>query len=143
MKKIFISLLIIFLIFTTIIIGKVQAAGTVDDVMNGASSFIKEGESNTIKVRNATNGNWENITYGTIDNSTLKTTANFLYNLLLSVGIIVAVVVGVVIGIKLITGSIEEKAEYKELLFPYLVSCVVVFGAFGIWKIVIKVLVKF
>ena len=33
-------------------------------------------------------------------------------------------------------GSIEEKAQVKESLIPFVIGCVVVFGAFGIWKMV-------
>ena len=35
-------------------------------------------------------------------------------------------------------GSASQKAETKELIIPYIVGCVVVFGAFIIWKIVIE-----
>ena len=37
------------------------------------------------------------------------------------------------------TGSASEKAQVKETLIPYVVGCVVVFGAFGIWKLVINI----
>ena len=56
------------------------------------------------------------------------------------VAIITAVIVGLVIAIKFITGSVIEKAEVKETLTPYIAGCVVVFGAFGIWKLVVTIL---
>ena len=34
-----------------------------------------------------------------------------------------------VIGIKYITGSIEEKATYKKSMMPYIIGCVLLFGA--------------
>lgn len=37
-------------------------------------------------------------------------------------------------------GSASQKAETKELIVPYVVGCVVIFGAFTIWKIVIELL---
>ena len=37
-------------------------------------------------------------------------------------------------------GSTEEKAEIKKLLLPYVVGCLVVFGAFGIWKFVLTLM---
>ena len=43
-------------------------------------------------------------------------------------------------GIKFIIGSLEEKAEIKAMLIPYVVGCIVVFGAFGIWKLVMETL---
>jgi hypothetical protein len=45
--------------------------------------------------------------------------------------------VGTVLGIKFMLGSIEEKAKIKEVLIPYILGCVVVFGAYGIWRLVI------
>lgn len=65
-----------------------------------------------------------------------------MYNLLLGLGIIVAVIVGIIIGIKYMIGSIDEKAECKQLLLPYFVSCFVVFGAFGIWKLAVNIVSK-
>ena len=63
--------------------------------------------------------------------------------MLLAFGIITAVIVGSILGIKYMIGSVEEKAEYKQTLLAYLISCVVVFGAFGIWKLVINILSSF
>ena len=47
---------------------------------------------------------------------------------------------GGIIGIKLMISSASEKAEAKKLLVPYVVGCVVVFGGFGIWKLVVTIL---
>lgn len=72
-----------------------------------------------------------------------KSLQNFsktMYNILLTIGIFVAVVVGGIIGIKLMASSAEGKAEAKALLIPYVVGCVVVFGGFGIWKLVVTLL---
>ena len=53
---------------------------------------------------------------------------------------VVAVIIGLVIGIKFMVSSVEEKAKIKELLLPYVVGCGVVFGAFGIWSLVVNIL---
>ena len=37
-------------------------------------------------------------------------------------GIIVSVIVLMIMGIKYMTGSIEEKAEYKKTMIPYLIG---------------------
>lgn len=134
MKKIMISFFIILItIFTFTFNSNVYAqtsldgsTGTIDDIMSGADSFVNEGESNV-----------------SIDENLLGETAGFLYNMLLAFGIITAVIVGSVLGIKYMIGSVEEKAEYKQTLLAYLISCVVVFGAFGIWKLVINILSSF
>ena len=51
-----------------------------------------------------------------------------------------AVVVAAYLGIKFITSSVEEQAKVKESLIPFVVGCVVIFGAFGIWKLVTNLL---
>ena len=40
------------------------------------------------------------------------------------------------------TGSVSERAETKQLIAPYIVGCVVVFGAFTIWRIVVEIINK-
>ena len=45
------------------------------------------------------------------------------------IGTFVAVGAMMVIGIKYVTGSIEEKANYKKSMMPYLIGCFVLFGA--------------
>lgn len=44
------------------------------------------------------------------------------------VGSIVSVVTLIAIGIKYMFGSIEEKAEYKKTMIPYVIGAVMVFG---------------
>ena len=41
-----------------------------------------------------------------------------------TLGIVISVITLVVLGIKYMTGSIEEKAEYKKTMIPYLVGVV-------------------
>lgn len=37
-------------------------------------------------------------------------------------------------------GSVEQKAKVKDSLLPYIIGCIVIFGAFGIWKLVLTIL---
>jgi hypothetical protein len=37
------------------------------------------------------------------------------------------------------TSSVEEKAQVKEALIPYVAGCVVAFGSFGIWRLVMVI----
>lgn len=97
---------------------------TIEDVTGGAQDFIQSGTSQ------------ENP----LDITGVQNVTDVLYNILLAVGIIVAVIVGLLIGIKYMTGSVVQKSETKQLLLPYIVGCVVIFGAFGIWKIVVELL---
>lgn len=100
------------------------SAGSLDDMIGDADSFISKA-----------NGKSDVVTSGS-----LQDFSQTFYNILLTVGIIVAVLVGSVIGIKFMIGGAEEKANIKELLVPYIAGCILVFGAFAIWKIVVTVL---
>ena len=97
-----------------------NAGDSLDDVMNDADEFVGLGE----------------VQYG----GDLATFSNTIYNILLSIGVIVAVIVGAIIGVKLMASNIDTKVEAKKLLIPYVVGCVVVFGGFAIWKIVVSIL---
>ena len=74
----------------------------------------------------------------TIDEAQLKETSNFMYKLLMAIGIVVMLIVGTIIGIQFMVASAEDKAKVKEALVPYIVGCVVIFGAFTIWSIVVN-----
>ena len=63
-----------------------------------------------------------------------------IYNILLTIGIVVAVLTGAIIGIKYMLGSVEEKADIKGLLIPYIAGCVIIFGSFAIWKLIVTLL---
>lgn len=94
---------------------------SLEDMMSDANDFINKGAVN-------------------IDQGTLSNFSKTMYNILLAVGVVVAVIIGAIIGLKLMTSSIEEKAEAKKLLVPYVVGCVMVFGGFAIWKLVVTIL---
>ena len=74
----------------------------------------------------------------TINSTELNRPSSEVYNILTSLGMIIAVVVGIVLGIKYMIAGADEKAEVKETLLPYIIGCVVTFGAFGIWRILIN-----
>jgi len=98
---------------------------TTGEIIDEAQGFIEKGQEEADKK---------------IQTEELKDMSNTLYNILLVVGIIVALIVGLILGIKFILGSIEEKAEIKAMVIPYIIGCVVVFGAFAIWQIVVDLL---
>lgn len=52
------------------------------------------------------------------------------------IGTIVSVAMLIVIGIKYMTGSIEEKAEYKETLKPYLIGAFLLFSGSSVPQII-------
>ena len=123
-KKIFlIFIIIIFLIF--IFSSTIVQAASISNIIGGADNFVNSG-----KDGNTT----------TIDGQMLNDTSNFIYNTLVIIGICIAVLIGTVLGIQFITGSVEQKVKVKESLIPFVVGCVIIFSAFGIWKLVIEIL---
>ena len=50
-----------------------------------------------------------------------------IVNVLATVGTVIAIVGIMILGIKYMMGSIEEKAEYKKTMIPYLVGCIFIF----------------
>ena len=63
-----------------------------------------------------------------------------IYNILTISGMIIAVIVGTILGIKFMVSSIEEKAKIKEILIVYIIGCVVLVGAFSLWKIIVNLM---
>ena len=122
-KKLLINIMVIFIILFNLFIPNAYA-GPLQDIMNRAEGFVNNGE------------NGGNV----INNDALKEGSNTLYNVLLVIGIAVAFIWGIVVGIQFITGSLGEKADVKKNLIVYLVGCVIIFGAFGIWKLLLQLL---
>ena len=120
--KILTIILIIVINVIFLNINVVQAAG-LSDIITGADDFLKAGEGQNV----------------VIDETKLQDSSKEIYNILLIIGICVAVIVAAILGIKFMLGSMEEKAQIKEALIPFIIGCIVVFGAFGIWKIFVQI----
>lgn len=74
------------------------------------------------------------------DPGKLSTFSSSIYTILLIAATAVTVVVGVILGMKYMIGSVEEKAELKKILVPYVVGCAAIYGALGIWKLLVTIL---
>lgn len=98
-----------------------QANNGIDDVIKSGDEFINGG----------------NIL---INKQELNEKQSFIYNSLFSVGVVLTVVIGGFLGIKFMLASAEDKAEIKQMLITYVVGCIVIYGAFGIWKLIITIL---
>lgn len=55
------------------------------------------------------------------------------------IGSIASVIAIVIIGIRYMVGSLEEKAQYKELLMPYLIGAILVFGITNLVAIIYNI----
>lgn len=101
------------------------SANTLDDMIADADNFVSAaGKSNKI------------------NNAELADLSGTIYNIALQIGVAVAVLAGMALGIKFMISGVDEKADVKKALTVYIVGCVVIFGAFGIWKLVVEIVQK-
>lgn len=100
-KKFLILLIIISIwsfIFNTTIL-----AGNLDNAVNNANSFVQNGGNTSI-----------------LNPQGIYNVLNFMYGLLVGIGIIVAIIKGIIIGIQIMFGSLQDKSDAKALIIPYL-----------------------
>ena len=121
-KKFLISLLIISLLGIICINNNARAATNLDGMINGAQSFLEKGNA---------------ASAGT-DYSGFSDSLGVIFNTFLTIGIILAAIVLAIMGILFMTATSEDKAKIKESLMPFVIGCIVIFGAFTIWKIVVN-----
>ena len=101
-----------------------QTTYAVDDIIEAGGGFIKKGEQQQQAIQD----------------SQIKTVSDQIYNILLAIGTVIAVIIGAILGIQFMVGSMDEKAKVKESLIPFVIGCVIIFGAFGIWKLIATIL---
>ena len=73
-------------------------------------------------------GDLNNYKGSSTDSEKFKSKVNAILIIVRTVGIILSVIALSVIGIKYMVGSIEERAEYKKTMIPYLVGVFLVFS---------------
>ena len=66
----------------------------------------------------------------------LKNMGNTIIGIVQFIGSFTSVIVLIVMGIKYMTGSIEEKAEYKKTMGPYVIGAILVFATTNLLGIV-------
>lgn len=74
-----------------------------------------------------------------IKDDTMKV-GSIIYSVLTSVGIAISVTVLAILGIKYMMGSVEERAEYKKSMMPYIIGSVLVFSASTIANIIYRII---
>ncbi len=72
----------------------------------------------------------------------IQNLGNRIIGVLQAIGIVVSVVVVIVLGIKYMMGSVEEKAEYKKTMMPYLIGAALIFAASTISLMVMNFLTE-
>ena len=68
---------------------------------------------------------------------------NTIVSVIETVGVISSVIILIVIGIKYMLGSVEERADYKKTMIPYLIGAFMVFTVSLIPQIIFKFMENF
>lgn len=69
----------------------------------------------------------------------IETATSKILTVISNVGMAVAVIMLAILGIKYMLGSVEEKAEYKEGLIPYVIGAFILFGITSFVKILMAI----
>ena len=142
MQKIIKVLIVVLMMQIIFAIGNVsQAAGGINwgNIIDAGNNFVNTGKNEAADGEITTGDEQGKTTIGLPSNADLKVIINDIYNVLFPLGVAVTVIIGGVLGIKFMMASAEDKAKIKESLVPYVAGCVVIYGAFGIWKIAILI----
>ena len=123
--KVMIKIILLMLIIQTIYISKTEAL-SLDGIFKTGDNFINEGKTESQKN--------EAINY-----EEFRLTTNNIGSVLTTLGIVLAVIIGGILGIQIMWGSIEQQVKAKEMIMAYVVGCIVIFGAFGIWKLAVTI----
>ena len=125
LTNIFKVLLIMLIIFQILFIPNVVQADAIGDGFSQATDFINNGKEKANQEDGISTATRNNL--------------DIIYNVLLAIGTSLAVIIGGILGIKFMIASAEDKAKIKEALVPYILGCVIIFGAFGIWKLTVSI----
>ena len=123
--KVMIKIILLMLIIQTIYTSKTEAL-SLDGIFKAGDNFINEGKTESQKN--------EAINY-----EEFRLTTNNIGSVLTTLGIVLAVIIGGILGIQIMWGSIEQQVKAKEMIMPYVVGCIVIFGAFGICKLAVTI----
>ena len=72
----------------------------------------------------------------------LKDMGNGFVEIISTNGVIISVIVLIILGIKYMIGSVDERAEYKKTLLPYVIGAGLVFAASSIAQIVYNIAIN-
>ena len=126
-------LLIIQIIFAIVNISEASWVDSAKDFLNLGKNTASSGKIISNQSDNAS------VQINLPTDSTLKGLINDIYNILFPLAIAITVIMAGVLGIQFMMASAEDKAKVKESMVPYVAGCIVIYGAFGIWKLAITI----
>ncbi len=142
MKKIFYLFLIIILIVPIYFFKvyayqeeKIQVIHTIKLALSSLPSVDPGGSG-------ASNGIEDFKGSSSIKDDEIKKIGNNIIQILSTVASIISVLVLILLGIKYMFGSVEEKAEYKKTLMPYIIGATLVFAAAGLAGVIYSIAIN-
>lgn len=123
-----------------------SAAGGIMNIVNDLPGMVENAVQNAQEhqnqlVENATidPDDWAPDSMTSVTGGTrLQNMGNVIIGVVQTIGSIVSVAVLAVIGIKYMMGSVEERAEYKKTMMPYIIGAILVFGITNLLGIVVN-----
>ncbi len=64
---------------------------------------------------------------------------NSIIGVIVTVGVIISAITLCILGIKYMVGSVEERAEYKKTMIPYIIGAVLLFAASSVVGIIANI----
>ena len=94
-------------------------------------------------VVNVTNAfSLNDLSGDTTGTNEIQNVGNKAVTIISTIGSILSVIVIIVLGIKYMLGSVEEKAEYKKTLLPYIIGAAFIFAASAISQIIYELAIQ-
>ncbi len=125
-RKLILIIMVLMLIISLIPI-KSLAATSLSEMMGQARNFVNTGKNNSTNV----------------DPKEIAEEFVPLGQILTTIGMGVMIAVTTFLGIKYLTASPEGQAKLKQQLIGLVVSGIVVFGAYYIWKLAVTIVQSF
>ena len=88
-------------------------------------------------------GDWKPSDLETTDVDEVLDIGGIIVSIIRTVGLVVSVVVLIIIGIKYMTGTVEEKADYKTSMTPYLIGVFIFFALSQLLSVIIDLIPGF
>ena len=105
-----------------------------DDGTGGVVNKETGGTPSTINP-----GEWKPSNFNPNDMDEVVDAAGIIVSVIRTFGIIVSVIVLLIIGIKYMVGSVEERADYKTSMRPYLIGVLIFFGLSQFLAVIIDI----
>ncbi len=74
------------------------------------------------------------------DANLVTSRANNIVGIIVTVGVVIAAITLTILGIKYMIGSVEERAEYKKSMIPYLIGAIFLFATSTIVGIIANII---